>query len=102
MNMEQAKIQLSAFLNGRELTFTVSNFDSGEWIAECNEIPGIITGGMGNDITTMDSLIRDAILVAAGLDSESSSNLLKFVGYKERQGLFGFFCSGSRAEYVLS
>lgn len=79
MNEKQAKAQLEKFLNGRILTFSMKNYPSGEWIAQCNEIDGIITGGM--DLSLMDSLIRDAILTAAGIDVKYSNDILRNVGY---------------------
>lgn len=107
MNIEQAKQQLRTFLGGRELTFCVRNFPDGEWIAECNEIPSIMTGGMGDDISNFDSMIRDAILTAAGVDVRYSKEILRFVGYKPVSSVTqvsNFFRKDSearnKAEYV--
>lgn len=69
MNEEaQSKEQLRSFIGGGTLTFSVREFDNGEWIAACNEIPGIITGGIG-DYTEQDQLMRDAIVTAARVNS---------------------------------
>lgn len=84
-NMEQkkAKAQLEKFLKGRTLTFSTTHYPSGEWVAQCDQIPGIITGGM--DLNTSDALKRDAILTAAGVDVKYSNVLLKNLGYISSQ-----------------
>ena len=51
----------------RKLTFKVKKFKSGEWIAQCKEVDGILTGGIG---FTKDKLwhgIEDAIITAMGI-----------------------------------
>lgn len=83
MTDAQARAQLDAFLKGETLTFSFSHEPSGEWVATCNQIPGIVTGGMGDDITEMDRLLRDAIVTAAGVPTEFA-HVLRFVSYKER------------------
>ncbi|MDP3958152.1 MAG: hypothetical protein Q8Q36_01645 [bacterium] len=85
MTLEQAREQLRKFLGGRILTFTVMEYDNGEWAAQCNEIPGIITGGVG-DYTERDTFMRDAIVTAAGLGSEFAG-ILQFEGYMAKQNL---------------
>lgn len=75
----KAKVQLGKFLKGKVLTFSMTHYLSGEWVAQCNEIPGIITGGM--DLNIMDAMIRDAILTAANVDVKYSNTLLKNIGY---------------------
>ena len=109
MNLEQAKANLVAFLGNRELTFSIKHFPDGEWIAECIEIPAIMTGGKEDDITNVDSMIRDAILTAAGIDQEFSNQILKFKGYRELKpnpiaNLFSSQETGEKAEadYVLA
>lgn len=81
--LEQAKLRMKTFLGDSEITFSIRNFPSGEWIAECNEIPAIMTGGMNGDITTIDAMIRDAIITAVGIDSEYTNDVLRFNGLKE-------------------
>lgn len=103
MNLEQAKTQLRSFLKGRVLTFSITTDANGEWVAECNEIPAIITGGLGGDITTLDRMMRDVILTAAGVDTQYSGEALKFVGYKPIGILAQIFGSESKkAEYAIS
>lgn len=79
MEQKKAKAQLEKFLNGRTLTFSTTHYPSGEWVAQCNEIAGIITGGI--DLNTKDVMIRDAILTAANVDVKYANTLLKNVGY---------------------
>ena len=81
MSLIKAKKQLGSFLGDKVLTFSIKKYPNGEWVAECNEIPAIMTGGMGDDIAAMDAMIRDAILTAAGIDTQYASEVLKFVGY---------------------
>jgi hypothetical protein len=95
MDVEQAKQGLRAFLQGRELTFSVRTFESGEWIAECNEIPAITTGGMGYD--DRDALMRDAIVSAAGVPGDYGY-LLDFKGFKVPPSFFGFTTISGAAE----
>lgn len=110
MNKEKAKKQLQRFLGEKVLTFSIKRYLGGEWVAECNEIPAIMTGGMGDDIAQMDRMIRDAILTAAGIDTEYANEILKFVGYNPisadtkilRTNKTQFTFSKDReAEYVL-
>ena len=105
MELNTAKERLQNFLGGRVLTFSIRPFPNGEWIAECNEIPAIATGGLGNDISNMDAMIRDAIFSAAGVDIKYSSEILKFVGYKATGHLASFFKqeeAQKEAEYVVA
>lgn len=110
MKTEQAKEQLKKFLGGRTLTFSIRWYDNNEWIAECNEIPAIMTGGMGNDIALMDKMIREAIMTAVGIDVAYADEILKFVGYNpvaantKSLGLSRpsfIFSKDREAEYVL-
>jgi len=99
MNLEQAKARLAQFLGGRELTFCIKTYPDGEWVAECNELPAIMTGGMADDITNMDTMIRDAIVTAAGVDSQYASQILKFTGYRNpKQNSVSNFFSPQKAE----
>lgn len=111
MNLEQAKKSLEAFLGDKVLTFSIRKYPDGEWIAQCNEIPAIMTGGMGDDISKMDMMMRDAIVTAAGIDSEYAGEVLKFVGYgnpARQRGLMNRFrptiapTSDRHAEYALT
>ena len=66
---EQVKELLRKFTDNQVLTFKVERFkEEDEWIATCNQIPGIITGGTGNDCNEMFEQMRDAVLTAAGID----------------------------------
>lgn len=104
-NKEQAKLKLTKFLKNRELTFLIKTYSNDEWVAECNEIPAIITCGIGNDITKRDSMIRDAILTAAGVNVDYANSILKFIGYKVKTHIFGKMFSdtnNTKASYALS
>lgn len=102
MNKEQAREQLMRFLGGGVLSFSITTYPNGEWVAECNEIPAIVTGGLGGDITSMDRMLRDVILTAAGVDTEYADDLLRFVGYKPIGFLAHLFGSKEKeAEYAL-
>ncbi|MCR4263261.1 MAG: hypothetical protein NUV98_00900 [Candidatus Roizmanbacteria bacterium] len=107
MNKEEARAQLGRFLGDNTLTFRFETFETGEWIATGNEIPAIQTGGMNSDITTIDSMLREAILVAAGIDPKYKNDILNFVGIEQkRRPAIGWFSDSSRpatrsAEYVL-
>ena len=81
-DLDKAKKQVETFLGGKEITFSIRNFPNGEWIAECNEMPAIMTGGMGDDITAMDMMIRDAIATAAGIKPELTKDAIKFTGLR--------------------
>ena len=111
MKIKQAKEQLKKFLGGKVLTFSVRRYEDNEWVAECNEIPAIMTGGMGDDIAFMDKVIREAILTAAGIDVAYAEEILRFVGYNpvaKSMKLFGLGRSSliaskdRQAEYALS
>jgi predicted RNase H-like HicB family nuclease len=82
MNIQQAKANLEKFLGDKMLTFAIRKYRNGEWVAECNELPAIMTGGMGDDLAEIDRMIRDAILTAAGIDPLYSEQVLKFVDLK--------------------
>lgn len=104
MELNQAKDRLATFLGGKELTFSIRKYPDGEWVAECNEIPAIMTGGKEGDITNMDTMIRDAILTAAGIDTKFANEILKFVGYRQSSSFADFFREEKTeaADYVLS
>lgn len=109
MNIEQAKNKLAEFLGDKVLTFSIKRYEGGEWVAECNEIPGIMTGGLGDDIAVMDRMMKDAILTAAGVDIEYVNDILKFVGYNPETEVSWnpfkpkmIFTSEHKAEYELS
>jgi hypothetical protein len=110
MTLEQAKMQLQSFFGERVLTFSVRNSDSGEWVARCNEIPAILTGGNDEDIAIMDRLMRDAILTAAGVDPEYGPHLLKLVDYAPKEIIHQMapsktpfvFGADREAEYAIS
>jgi hypothetical protein len=109
MTKDEALTQLGRFLGDNTLTFSFERFDNGEWIATCNEIPAIQTGGMGDDITKTDSMLREAILVAAGIDPKYKNDILQFVGIQQsRISPVPAFLGGSprlttkSAEYVLA
>ncbi len=107
MNKEQAKSLLEKFLGGRELTFSIKQYDNREWVATCNEIPAIMTGGLGYNITDIDTMIRDAILTAAGIDTIYANDILKFTGYKNAKNSIASFLNldnlvKNEAEYAIS
>lgn len=82
MTKEQAKQKIAHFMgNNKVLTFSIKYFPGPEhkWIAQCNEIDGIITGGSGFDLEKMENLMEDAILTAAGIPLEVAEGLLKRV-----------------------
>lgn len=80
MTKEDAQKQLKAFFTHYPmLTFTIKEYENDEWIAQCNEVDGIITGGKGFDQAYMEDLMQDAILTAAGIPYEYSDNMLKRV-----------------------
>ncbi len=105
MNKEEARGKLESFLRDKVLTFSIRTFEDGEWIAECNEIPAIMTGGMSDDIAEMDKMIRDAVLTAAGVDTDYANEILKFVGYNAKTSNFFSFnkekLEERKAEYVV-
>lgn len=82
MEKAAAKKRLQQFIGNTVLTFSIRTLDSGEWIAECNEIPGLATGGAWSDISNMDEMIRDAILTAARVDV-AHDDLLRFANFEE-------------------
>ena len=51
----------------RKLTFKVKKFKSGEWIAQCKEVGGILTGGMDFTKDKIWQGIEDAIISAMGI-----------------------------------
>ena len=51
----------------RKLTFKIKKFKSGEWIAQCKEVDGILTGGMGFTREKLWCGIEDAIITAMGI-----------------------------------
>jgi hypothetical protein len=55
----------------------VKQYPNDKWVAQCNEIDGIITCGEGYDMATMENLMQDAILTAAGIPKEFSDNMLR-------------------------
>jgi len=77
MNKEQAKERLLKFMGNNPLTFSVKQLPNNKWVAQCNEVDGIVTCGEGYDMATMESLMQDAILTAAGIPKELSDGMLK-------------------------
>ncbi|MBM3261228.1 hypothetical protein FJY93_02310 [Candidatus Kaiserbacteria bacterium] len=98
---EQAKDLLRAFLQGRILSFTTNQYDDGSWLAECNEIPAITTGTTG-DYSELDTLMRDAIVSAAGIRGDYGY-LLQWKGFKVPSSFLGFTRVKSECEpyYVV-
>ena len=84
MNKIEARAQLDKFLDGGKLTFSFEHFRNGEWVATCDQIPGIVTGGMNEDITSTDMLLRSAIVSAAGLPIEHA-DVLRFEGLRQNE-----------------
>ena len=84
MNKEQAIKQLNKFMNDQVLSFSVKQYPEEKWVAQCNEIDGVITCGVGYDMAQMEHLMQDAILTAAGIPSELSDDLIKRVWSGDR------------------
>ena len=89
MNLEQAKERVSRFMGENEiLTFSLERFEDDEWVARCNEIPAISTSGFGDDMEEIESLMKDAIFTAAGVEGEfADDELLKDVSIKKSWAL---------------
>ena len=79
MNKEEAKQKLKKFMRDQVFTFTIESYPEGRWVAQCNEVDGIMTCGTGYDQGEMEALIQDAILSAAGIPKEFSSGIIKRV-----------------------
>jgi hypothetical protein len=78
MDITYARSALDRFMGGHEqLTFSLEHQDGGEWIARCNEIPGIMTAGDATDTAEIQATIRDAILTAAGIDGKFADEILR-------------------------
>lgn len=73
--MGAANQKLMSFFGDQELTFSIERFGEGgqEWIARCNQAPGLVTGGVVYDEKMIQDQIKDAILTAAGVDGEYDS-----------------------------
>jgi len=65
--------------DNKTLTFSIKHFPGPEhkWVAQCNEIDGIITCGTGFDLEKMEDFIEDAIITAAGIPAKFADGLLK-------------------------
>lgn len=63
------------FFNERELTFFIERYgkDGQDWIAQCHQIPALMTGGSVYDEQEIQNQIKDAILTAAGVDGDYDS-----------------------------
>ena len=59
-------------LKYKTLHFKIKRYKSGEWIAQCKEISGIITGGMSET-----GMIKDAI--RAGFNIDKLPKTLKII-----------------------
>ena len=80
MTKEEAQNQLAEFFSGcSALTFSIIECPENKWVAQCNEVDSIITGGEGYDLAEMESLMEDAILTAAGIPRDIAANNLKRV-----------------------
>ncbi|MEK7587054.1 MAG: hypothetical protein AAB453_04260 [Patescibacteria group bacterium] len=80
MNQEQAKQRMKSFIgDNKNFTFTIKYFPGNKWVAQCNEIDGIITCGEVFDVEKMESSMEDAILTAAGIPAKFADGLLKKV-----------------------
>jgi hypothetical protein len=68
---------------GKTLTFSVEKGSDG-WLATCNEIPGIIAGGLNLEPTDSEikSQIRESILATFGAEEEEPATF----SYKEVSG----------------
>lgn len=79
MNQAQSKARMKAFIGNDVLTFTIKYSPGNKWVAQCNEVDGIITCGTGFDLAQMEDAIEDAILTAAGIPRKFTQGLLKRV-----------------------
>lgn len=63
------------FFDGRELTFFIERMGKGgqDWVAQCHQIPALMTGGVVYDEVEIQSQIKDLILSAAGVDGDYDS-----------------------------
>lgn len=77
MNKKEAQERLLKYMGNSSLTFSVKQNPNDKWVAQCNEIDSIITCGEGYDMATMENLMQDAILTAAGIPKEFSDGMLK-------------------------
>ncbi len=48
------------------LTFRIKTYKDGEWVAQCKEIKGILTGGKNSTKEEIAALIYDATVCALG------------------------------------
>jgi len=67
--------QIVRFFNNRELTFYIerSGKDGQEWVAQCHQIPALMTGGIVYDEEKVQQQIKDVILTAAGVEGDYDS-----------------------------
>lgn len=84
MNLEQAKNNIARFFGGQDLTFCVERFGENfeEWVAHCDQVPGITTSGYGFDEREMKDLVKDAILTASGVDGDFADDVLNELSFK--------------------
>lgn len=72
MTNDEALQRLKNFLSDGPLSFTVSiDENTGNWVAQCDQVDGMITGGKKED--DIESLLRDAIFTVAGIPREHVS-----------------------------
>lgn len=67
--------QLISFFDGRELTFYIerSGVDGQEWIARCQQVPALMTGGVVYNEAEVQNQIKDVIMTAAGVEGDYES-----------------------------
>lgn len=87
MNLQQAQEQLKKFSGGQVLTFSVTHFPEGGWSAVCDQIPAVTTCGDDSDVQKMETLMKDAILTAAGIDGAFADSLLRDASMKTELAL---------------
>jgi len=65
------------------LTFTVRYFSDDDWIADCEEIPGILTGGTGCTQDEIEECLLDTIYMIAEVDAVAPRNSFSFAWTKD-------------------
>lgn len=79
MTQQEAKQKLKKYMGDQVFTFTIESYPENRWVAQCNEVDGIATCGIGYDQAEMEALMQDAILSAAGIPKEFSTDIIKRV-----------------------
>jgi len=83
MNLKQANETIVDFFDGKELTFCVERFGDNQeqWVARCDQVPGIVTGGDKYNEKVVKEQVKDAILTAAGVDGKFADKVLRELSF---------------------